>query len=211
MTLVSIDSGSSAELRRIKLSDGSLFSLRICYLAGYGGEDFDRRFVEGGEISTGEAGVLRFAAACLRAERTALRLIARAEQTVPGLTVKLKRRGFEGSCILAALRRLEELDIVNDRRFAALWIQSRLARRAESPRRLLTALRSRGIGQEDAEAALKCFLNFQNESVLLRGYIKKHRLFPLAEQAGARSLKYRLKYEGFSSAVIQDYWEEQEW
>jgi regulatory protein len=211
MTLVSINSGTDAELRRIKLSDGSLFSLRTCYFAGCSGEDFDCRFVEGGEISAGEEGALRFASACLRAERTALRLIARAEQTVPGLAVKLKSRGFESSCVAAVLRRLKELGVVNDRRFAALWIQSRLARRAESPRRLLTALRNRGIGQDDAEAALKSLLDFQNESALLRSYIEKCRLLPPAKQAGLLSLKYRLKREGFSSAVIQNYWEEQEW
>jgi regulatory protein len=211
MILVSINSGSDAELRRVKLSDGSLFSLRTCYRTGVYGEDFDRRFIEGGEISAGEEGALRFAAACLRTERTALRLIARAEQTAPGLALKLKRRGSEPSCISAVLRRLEDLGIVDNRRFAGLWIQSRLARRVESPRRLLTALRSRGIGQDDAEAALKSLLNFPNESALLRGYIQKHRLLPAEEQAGDRSLKYRLKSEGFSSAVIQDYWEEQGW
>jgi regulatory protein len=211
MTLVSMKAGTDAELRRIKLSDGSLFSLRTCYITGCYGGDFDSRFVEGGEISAREEGALRFAAACLRTERIALRLIARAEQTVPGLSLKLKRRGFEMSCISAVLRRLEDLNIVNDRRFAGLWILSRLARRVESPRRLLTALRNRGISRDDAEAALKSLLDFQNESVLLRDYIKKHRLLPALEQAGDLSLKYRLKHEGFSSAVIQNYWEEQNW
>jgi regulatory protein len=211
MTLVSLKPGTGGELWRIELSDGSLFSLRTCYLAGVSGGDFDRCFVAGGEINAGEEGALRFAAACLRAERTALRLIARAEQTVPGLSLKLKRRGFDAACAAAVLHRLEDLDIVNDQRFAALWIQSRLARRAESPRRLLSALRNRGIGREDAETALKAFLNFQNESVLLRDYIIKHRLLPAPKQTGDRSLKYRLKTEGFSSAVIQNYWEEQNW
>jgi regulatory protein len=211
MTLVSIKPGTGAELKRIKLSDGSLFSLRTSYLTGPYDGDFDGRFIEGGEISAGEEGALRFAAACLRTERTALRLIARAEQTAPGLALKLKRRGFESSCISAVLRRLEDLGIVDNRRFAVLWVQSRLARRAESPRRLLSALRSRGIGQDDAEAALKSLLDFQNESALLQGYLQKRRLFPAGEQTGDRSLKYLLKSEGFSSAVIQNYWEEQEW
>jgi regulatory protein len=211
MTLVSIKAGTEAELRRVKLSDGSLFSLRTCYLAGPYHGDFDRRFIEGEEISAGEEGALRFAAACLRTERTALRLIARAEQTGPGLVFKLKRRGCESACVSAVLRRLEDLGIVDDQRFAGLWIQSRLSRRAESPRRLLAALRNRGISQDAAETALKSLLNFPNESALLRAYIEKHRLSPAEEQPGDRSLKYRLKSEGFSSAVIQDYWEERGW
>jgi regulatory protein len=220
MTLVSIKTGTEAELKRVELSDGSLFSLRTCYLpgvsAGGGSADghsaaFIDGFTGGEEISAGEEDAFRFAAACLRAERAALRLVARAEQTVFGLSRKLERRGFKSACVSAVLRRLEDLDIVNDRRFAGLWIQARLTRRGESPRRLLAGLRSRGIGRDDAEAALTSVLNFRNEPALLRRYIEKYHPAPDSETAGDPSLKYRLKSEGFSPAVIQNYWEEQEW
>ncbi|MDR0623906.1 MAG: RecX family transcriptional regulator [Treponema sp.] len=220
MTLVSIKTGTEAELKRIALSDGSLFSLRTCYLTGAsagGGsaDDLSAGFIDGlaggEEISAGEEGAFRFAAACLRAERAALRLAARAEQTVSGLSRKLERRGFKSPCVLAVLRRLADLDIVNDRRFAALWIQARLTRRAESPWRLLAGLRNRGIDRDDAAAALKSALNFQTESALLRRYVEK--LYPVSgpEAAEGSSLKYRLKREGFSPLAIQNYWEEREW
>jgi regulatory protein len=207
-------------LKRIALSDGSLFSLRTCYLTGAsagGGsaDDLPAGFIDGltggEEISAGEEGAFRFAAACLRVERAALRLAARAEQTFFGLSRKLERRGFKTPSVSAVLRHLTDLDIVNDRRFAALWIQARLARRAESPRRLLAGLRSRGIARDDAEGALKSALNFQTESALLRRYIEKWHPVPDLETAGGSSLKYRLKREGFSPLVIQNYWEEREW
>jgi regulatory protein len=220
MTLVSIKTGTEAELKRLELSDGSLFSLRTCYLAGPpagGGSpeslstDFIDSLAGGEEVSAGAEEAFRFAAACLRAERAALRLAARAEQTFFGLSRKLERRGFKAPCVSAVLRRLTELDVVNDRRFACLWIQARLGRRAEGPRRLLAALRGRGIGRDDAEAALKSALNFQAESALLRRYIEK--LYPVSgsEAAGGLALKYRLKREGFSPPVVQSYWEEREW
>jgi regulatory protein len=213
MTIISIKTGTGAGLTRIALSDGSLFSFRDSYLAEFPGERPDSgridRLVAGEEISAGEEGAFRFAATCLRAERAALRLTARAEQTVMGLSRKLARRGFEAPCIQAVLRHLGALDLVDDRRFAGRWLQSRLARQREPPRRLLAGLRNRGIGREDAEEALKAALNFQAEATLLRGYIEKLRLSPAAD--GIRSLKYRLRGEGFSAPVIQDYWEEQEW
>jgi regulatory protein len=216
MTIISIKTGTDAELKRIALSDGSLFSFRACYLEGFSGGPADSFPPVGGEISAGEEQAFRFAAACLRAERAALRLAARAEQTALGLSRKLARRGFDSPCVSAVLRRLGELDIINDRRFAGLWLQSRLARRPESPRRLLAGLRGRGIDREDAEGALKSLLDFQRESALLRGYIEKKHPAPMpetaaAQRAGVLSLKYRLRAEGFSPAVIQAYWEEQSW
>jgi regulatory protein len=219
MTIVSIKTGTETELKRIKLSDGSLFSLRTCYLTGVlagggSGENLSgglkHDFADGAEISAGEEAAFRFAATCLRAERAALRLAARAEQTIFGLSRKLKRRGFKAPCVSAVLRRLADLDLVNDRRFAGLWIQARLARRMESPRRLLAGLRGRGIDRDDAEAALKAALNFQTESALLGQYIKKLYPVPGSETAEGSFLKYRLKSEGFSPLVIQSYWEERE-
>jgi regulatory protein len=224
-------------LKRIELSDGSLFSLRTCYLTGFAAgtrsavfcgaavEDgacgdnlaearsgsFLDGLTGGEEISAGEAEACRFAAACLRAERAALRLIARAEQTIMGLSRKLERRGFEAVCVRVVIRRLAALEIVDNRRFACLWLHARLARRAESPRQLLTGLRGRGIGREDADAALKSALNSRNESALLRDYIEKNRLAPETGDPGSLSLKYRLKGEGFSVRAVQDYWEEQGW
>lgn len=213
MTIISIKTGTDEEQKRIELSDGSLFSFRLCYLTDFSGARLSGISIDelagGVEISAGEADAFRFAATCLRAERAALRLAARAEQTMMGLSRKLERRGFNGSHIQPVLLRLETLNIINDRRFAALWLQSRLVRRVESPRRLLAGLRSRGISREDAEGALKSVLTFQTESALLRSYIEKSR--PAPGRSGIVSLKYRLKGEGFSADVIQDYWEEREW
>jgi regulatory protein len=215
MTIVSIKTGTEAELKRVELSDGSLFSLRACYLSG--GDSANDGFgalidglAGGEEISAGEEAAFRFAAACLRAERAALRLVARAEQNFFGLSRKLERRGFKSACVSAVLRRLEDLDVINDRRYAGRWIQARLTRRAESPRRLLAGLRSRGIGRDDAAAALQSVLNYQNEAALLRGYIEKFYPAPGPDSA-ASFLKFRLKSEGFSPLIIENYWEEREW
>jgi SOS response regulatory protein OraA/RecX len=100
------------------------------------------------------------------------------------------------------------LEIVNDRRYAELWIRFRLARRAESPRALTLSLRSRGIGKEDVQAALKSALSSENEWALLQRYLIKHRRRVVDE--GDISLKYHLKSEGFSGPVLERYWEEQE-
>ncbi|MDR1252676.1 MAG: recombination regulator RecX [Treponema sp.] len=222
MTIVSIKTGTGAELRRIELSDGSFFSFKTCYLPPvFTGEGlYTPGTAEGREISPVEEAGFRFASACLRAERTALRLIARAEQTAFGLGRKLERRGNEPACVRAVISRLAAMELVDDRRFARFWLESRLSRRWDSPRQLLSALCNRGISRDDAGAALKTVLNDDAEWALLTRFAAKQRPLRVSHVAESgtigntgsvlRSLKFTLRREGFSPELIQRFFDERE-
>jgi regulatory protein len=200
MTIVSIKSGTGSEIKRIELSDGSFFSFKTCYAPPV-------FLAEGREISADEEEGFRFASACLRAEKAALRLIARAEQNCRGLARKLERRGHDSACACAALSRLVELELVDDSRFARLWLEAAL-RLARSPRRLLASLCGRGIDHDDAQAALKAVLDAETEWTLLVRFTEKlKRSRKGAGQDDPRSLKYLLKNEGFSGPAIERYFE----
>ncbi|MCL2128065.1 MAG: regulatory protein RecX, partial [Treponema sp.] len=98
MTIVSIKQDAGGELRRMELSDGSLFSFKTCYLPPVcEDESLCGPGAEGLEISAAEEEGFRFASSCLRAEKAALRLIARAEQNVFGLARKLEKRGHDAA------------------------------------------------------------------------------------------------------------------
>lgn len=184
---------------RIGLSDGSLFSFKCVYLP----PEYQSLSASGcgQELSGGEDAALRYAASCYRAERAALRLIARAEQCGFGLSRKLESRGHPASCVWAVIAHLENLDVLSDERFALLWLRSRLGNSA-SPRNLLAALHRRGIDRSAARRALDAALEPEAELALLRRYLRKHRL------AQDRYLRSALKYEGFSPEVIQTFLEE---
>jgi regulatory protein len=215
MIIVSVKTGTDgeisggAEIRRVELSDGTLFSFKTSYLPSFLIDDslYAPGSAEGRELADGEAEALRFAAACLRAERAAFRLIARAEQSRSGLMRKLKRSGHENSCVQAVLERLSESGAVNDSRFAELWLVSRLSMRIDSPRALLASLRNRGIAGGDAEAALKKTLDADAELELLERYAEKTSLTGQGEWSFIRS---KLKFEGFSSTAIQRFREKRE-
>jgi regulatory protein len=212
MTIVSIKTGTGGELRRIALSDGSFFSFKTCYLpAGFIDEGLlTPGEAEGREINRDEETAFRFASACLRAEKAALQLIARAEQTVFGLSRKLEKRRHDAACVRAVVFQLAELQLVDDRRYAQLWLQSRIGCKASSPRRLLAALRARGIDRDDAEAVLQSVLHTEDaEPALLARYAKKI-LRSRRASAPAFSLKYTLRNEGFSRAAIQCFLDEAE-
>ena len=192
-------SKTGGDQQRIELSDGSLFSFRICYLPQ---EVSSGAAAEGAEISAAEEAAFRHASACLRAEKTALKLIARAEQTCFGLARKLEKRGHEAACVRAALARLADLRLVDDRRFAQLWLESRL-RLTRSPRRLLSALCGRGIDRGDAQAALKSILDDETEFAMLSRFAKKY------SRMQKQPVKYLLRSEGFSRQAIQKFLDEE--
>jgi regulatory protein len=204
MTINAVKQGGGTDIRRIEFSDGSLFSFKICYLSPLFFDD--TCYTPGKEISPDEEEKFRFAAACLRAEKAAFRLVARAEQNVFGLSRKLEKAGHPADCVRAVAARLMELDILDDRRFARYWLRSRLACKVDSPRKLLAGLRGRGIGRNDAAQALKEALGPEDEAALLKRYMTKHRLFPReGENRDSRwppSLLFLLKREGFSQKAI---------
>jgi len=187
---------------KIGLSDGSVFVIKTSYLSSI---YQDMAVITRNRVlSNEEEEAFRFAGACFEAEQSALRLTARAEQTGFGLTAKLKRRGHCSEAVQAVVSRLKSLEILSDSRYARLWLWSRLSRKEESPRRLITALCSRGIDRSVAGEALKTVLTFERELNVLKRYMKKNHF------SISNIKKSTLQYEGFSAEVIQSLWEDYE-
>jgi regulatory protein len=208
LTVVTLKESAGAVFR-IGLSDGSLFSFKSVYLPS----SFQNGFAPepGQEISSDDENAYRFAASCYRAEKLALRLIARAEQNSRGLARKLEQRKQEPAPVKAVLNCLMETGILDDKRYAELWVRSRLARLSGTPRRLAAGLAARGIDRDTAGQALKATLDRDHELALLKTYLRKKKLaFDDNRGAEYRSLKYHLKGEGFSGAVLECLLEEAE-
>jgi regulatory protein len=188
-----------ASAYKISFSDGSVCSIRTSYLP----PEYQKlpREKDEEEDEQEKEEKIRFAGECFEAELAALRLIARAEQTGRGLTAKLERRGHNPEAARQAVSRLSALGTVSDRRYAEVWLEDRVSRKAESPRRLLAALRGRGIDRKTAESALKSALTLEAEARLLQGYMEH-----IALEGPA--LKRTLKQEGFSSGAIQAVFED---
>ena len=217
MTIITIKADSGGEKRRIELSDGSVFSFMPCYLPPIFSDEslFTPGTCEGRYLNTDEDEGLRFASACMRAEKAALKLIARSEQSFRGLSIKLEKRGHEAPCIQKVLSRLEELKLVDDERYVKLWLESRISRRANSPRHLLACLCRRGIDRSYAESGIKALLDAETELNLLHRYAKNiqkrknfNGIINKNKTGPAGSLKYHLKCQGFSSQAIEMFLEQ---
>ena len=181
-------------LVQIKLEDGGKLVFYERYLHNGDGAAVTL-LANGGEIGPEEEKVFRFAAACLQAENAALKLTARAEQCSPLLTVKLRRRGYDTAVIGAVLRRLRDDGLVDDGRYAERWLAGRLARKAESPRKLRALLMAKGLDARTVQNGLKKALAADGEVVLLERYLGGRGI----EEAGGRGA---LPAEGFSAEAI---------
>jgi len=146
-----------------------------------------------------------FDTACKRAEKIALRLIARAEQNSLALAAKLERRNFDSAVVKAVVSGLLDQNLLDDTRYAEIWIRSRLAaKKAPSPQWLLSALGKRGIDRKSSLKALNKVLDSQTEHDLLIRYLEKARF---SQEKMAFSPRAQLKREGFSSAALDMYFD----
>jgi len=201
MTILSLKAESPREegLFRAELGDGSQFLFLLEYLP----EGLRANLEEDRELSCQEEEALQFAASCYLAEKAALRLIARAEQNTLGLTAKLERRGYSSSVVKAVVSRLLDQDLLNDERFAKLWVNSRLSYgKAQSPFRLRVSLGKKGIDGDLSLKTIRGLLDPDTEYALLLKYLEKA---GISNDKTGSFLKAQLKNEGFSYEVLDRY------
>ena len=163
------------------------------------------------ELSSGEEQAFQFAADCLKAEKSALRLIARAEQNSLGLTAKLERRRFDAAVVKTVVDRFLEQNLLDNGRYAERWIRSRLScGKAVSPQWLLVNLAKRGISREDSRKALAKVLDPETEYALLVRYLEKTGLDKtfIPDNTEYTSLRAKLKYEGFSFDILDKFFDD---
>ena len=149
----------------------------------------------------------RFIASCHKAEEAALKLIARAEQTGFGLTAKLERKGYNSAVIKEIISGLLDRGLLDDERYAVLWLRSRLVKQVQSPRWLLLSLRKRGINRNSSQQALDKVLDPDSEYELLLKYIERLENSPISKSNGNFSLRAQLRQEGFSMVSLDRYFE----
>ena len=87
--------------------------------------------------------------------KKAINILSFAPTTAFLLKQKLLKKGFDNVCITKTIERLSEKKLIDDRKFAAGWVSSRLSRNPESPFILKATLIKKGVDREIAEDVLK--------------------------------------------------------
>jgi len=194
--------GVASDAVRLDFSDGTSLLAAIDYLP----EELNLKtenFESDLEIDFSEEEAFRNAALCYKAEKTALKLIARAEQYSLGLTSKLEQRGFDASTAMTVVNNLSDKNLLNDLRYAELWINAHSrGRKPLSPWRLTVSLRRKGIDADTAGRAIKNSIDPETEYKMLLGFIEEE------QESKKEYLRSYLKKEGFSISTINRYFDE---
>ena len=163
----------------------------------------------GRDITPEEQQALLGAAQSYRAEQAALRLAARAEQATRVLIRKLRLKGFPPASAEAAVSYLAAQGIVNDARYARLYLEYQVAHGSHSPRSLRQTLYQRGIPRDSVAEALDSALRTEEgttaELALLEKFLKKYGMKGAKSQS---DVVRRLRAEGFSREAIDEYFQE---
>jgi regulatory protein len=192
--------GAESGVYKLRLS-GQGLPADLIISEAYLPPEYRERFLYAGAIVPGEAGeALCFSQFCLAAEKTALRLIARAEQCGAGLSRKLEQRNHSPEAAEAVVSRLTGMSLVNDSRYAELWLKFRIHHGYKSPRFLAAALRAKGVERDTVKEALKSVLSPEVEADLLKRFLHKDRRARTISSRGM--LRSMLRAEGFSADTI---------
>ncbi|GAB1482396.1 hypothetical protein MASR2M78_12110 [Treponema sp.] len=168
MTVRSVEIGADTEVLKLGFSDGSSFFIRSVYLD----PSFDvSHLTEGAELDSDTFLELVQAGEAYNAEYRAMRLLALREHSRQALLLKLRKRDIDEQAAKKALDRLEDLGLLDDRRFAELWVQTRIGRKLEGPRILEAGLRLRGVSTETARAAVRRVLSEEDEIQRIVAYL----------------------------------------
>lgn len=139
-----------------------------------------------------------------RAMTEAHRLIDHRMRTRRELIVKLKSRGRADEVIDQVLDRLEHAGLIDDGRFARLWIEERLRRRPAGLSLLRRELRQKGIDAEEIESALEESASGEGETERAYEALRRqsHRYARLDRDVAHRRMVAFLARRGFGQAVV---------
>ncbi len=177
---------------QVTLSNGSSFFVPADAVLSLG-------LLEGMEIGEELYYALEREAAYLAAWEKALDLLARRDHSRFELSRKLRQRDFEENVVERVLGKLEGLRYIDDKRFAQLWVESRISKKPEGRAKLLSGLASRGVDRSIAmEAVATCFSEAEEDEALERAAEK----LVLKSSATARSAAASLMRKGFPGAKV---------
>lgn len=136
----------------------------------------------------------------------ALRLLAIRPRSIREMRDRLQSKGYERPVIEATVAELCELGLLDDRKFAAQWVESRMALRPMGPSRLRAELLTKGVDRGIVEATLSKYSAETDErSEALALARKKIRTLQGLESGPARRrLAGFLGRRGFESSTIAE-------
>ena len=148
----------------------------------------------------------------------ALKYLTAKDRTVSEVQAYLDGKEFGEADVDAAIGRLRELGLLDDRRYAQRFVETRLASKPVSRAHLREQLRGHGLSPEDVDAAMETVdeqSDADNALTVARKYYRQfHALAPekrrerVLSRLTARGFSYDVSRKAFETAEQEDEWSE---
>jgi regulatory protein len=135
------------------------------------------------------------------AKETTLNILSMVPKSRKQLFDRLVEKGYSEEAAEGALARLEEVNIVNDKEFAAQWAHSRHYNSGLAPYAIRRELILKGISEEIVEDALANFEDTQLEATALEIARKKARTVTGDKSSKVRKVASAIARKGYSSSI----------
>lgn len=183
--------------RPVTLEGGTTLRLPADDLAALGLEP-------GADLDPDRLAALRHRAERARALESAVRLLAVRPRSRAELAERLRRRGVSAAVTDEVMACLRAEGLLDDVRFARLWIQDRLTLRPSGALRLRSELLRKGVAPEVVEQALREALPETDERRLAVEVARArfHRYRSQPAEVALRRLAGVLQRRGFRTAIV---------
>ncbi|MFH1593334.1 MAG: regulatory protein RecX [Candidatus Omnitrophota bacterium] len=134
----------------------------------------------------------------------AQRLLGIRPRSEEELTDKFRKKGYSGADVFQVVSSLKEKGIIDDSRFARLWIESRLRSSPKGEMLLRRELKQKGISSEIIEKALSENKVSEDSTARMIAAKKMASLKGVGKMKAKKRLFDFLARRGFNSGTIED-------
>ena len=154
----------------------------------------------GAEFTPDEVEALQLRSAVYAARDKAVEYLARREHSSNELILKLRKKGYDNETARAAVELCRERGYVDDRRFAEMWLASRLKKHPEGRSSLAAGLARKGVPRNIAAEVLESVLTDESQDDALARSLAK---YIRTRSADPKKIVNHLLRRGFRYADIK--------
>ena len=139
-----------------------------------------------------------------QARESALRFLTYREHSTKELRRKLQKKGFNEEILEILLSRLKEIALLDDERFAKMWLESRIRKGTLGRHRIIQELRQKGISTSIIKTLLETEFDYETELKLAIKQLEKklHTIREDDNQKRRSKLYNFLRRRGFDNELI---------
>lgn len=128
---------------------------------------------DGQSIDPGMFNEIRAAEEARRAFEAALRILRSRDHTAGEVRVKLGGKGYESQTVEKVVHRLQELGLINDRRFVREWVSESLDHRPAGREKLVHDLQQKGVDRATIDEVLSTLMDETAEITMAQKLARK--------------------------------------